>query len=85
MPDLSFVGSSDMIIRASLSSDLRLVSESGAKFKIVDKAPKGFYVDDEKLVECPEGTYCPGKGFANAVMCPIGTFADKKRSNECKP
>lgn len=85
MPDLSFVGAATVIIKASLSNNLRLVTSSGVRIKILDKAPKGFYMINNQITECPEGSYCTGKGYESAIRCPIGTYVDKKKSDKCKP
>ena len=85
MPDMSFIGSGTLLIKASLSNNLRLVSQSNAEVKILDKSPKGFYFSDNAIRECPQGSYCSGKGKETAIRCPIGFYADKKRSERCKP
>ena len=57
MPDMSLVGTADIIVKASLSNNLRLVSNSGVRLKVVEVSPKGFYMHGNKIIECPEGSY----------------------------
>lgn len=86
MPNFSLVGSATLLVKASLSNNLRLISQSGAKLKIVDRAPKGYYFQGgSSVMECPPGSYCPGKGYESAILCPIGTYSDQTRANKCKP
>ena len=85
LSNLTLVGSNDILVKASLSDNLRLISQSSAKIKLVDKAPKGFYFHDQMIMEWPKGSYCPGKGRERAIRCPIGYYTDQKRSSKWKP
>ena len=84
-PDFSLFGSITLNVRASLSDNLNLISQSGVDLKIVDKPSAGYYSYQKDIIECPEGLFCPGLGNQRGIQCPIGTYSDQKRINECKP
>ena len=67
LSNLTLVGSNNLLVKASLSDNLRLISQSSARIKLVDKAPKGFYFHDQMIMECPKGSYCPGIGRERAI------------------
>ena len=83
-PDFSLFGSQTLLVRASLSNSLNLVSQSGVSLKIVDKPPVGYYAYQQDIIECPEGSFWPGLGNVRASQCPIGTYSDQKRTSQWK-
>jgi len=57
LSDFSLVGTANLMVRASLSNNLRLVSQAGVTLKIVDKSMKGYYFQKETILECPQGSF----------------------------